>query len=121
MDGTATVAYATSASSSNAATAGVDYTAASGTLTFNANVTSQTISISITGDTTYENDEGFIIELSNPTQTVGTASIGSGNAGLHTVTITNDDTPTTSTGGGSSTTSGTNPPTSTSGDPGDGP
>jgi len=130
MDGTATVAYATSAYTSPAATAGVDYTAASGTLTFNANVTSQTISISITGDTTFESDEGFMITLSNPTQIVGTASIGSTVGGSHIVTITNDDTPTTSTGGGSSTTSpptttsgggGSSSSTTTSGDPGDGP
>jgi len=106
MDGTATVAYATSAYTSPAATAGVDYTAASGTLTFNANVTSQTISISITGDTTVEDDEGFMITLSSPTQTVGTASIGSSVGGLHIVSITNDDTTTTTTGGGSTSTSG---------------
>jgi len=84
--GTSTVAYATS---DGTASAGTDYTATSGTLTFGAGVTSQTISITISGDTAVESDETFDITLSSPTQTVGTASITGTNP--HVVTITNDD------------------------------
>ena len=127
MDGTATVDYATGAyASSYPATAGVDYTAASGTLTFSANVTSQTISISITGDTTVENNEEFMITLSNPTQTVGTASIGSTVGGSHIATITNDDVATTTTAAPTTTTAlpttttGGFPTTTTSGGGGGG-
>ena len=85
--GTATIDYATS---NGTATAGSDYTAASGTLSFGAGVTSQTISITITGDTVNEDGETFNITLSNPTQTVGVASVSGTNP--HVVTITNDDT-----------------------------
>ena len=84
--GTATVDYATSNST---ATAGSDYTAASGTLSFGPGVTSQTISVTIAGDTGNENSETFNVVLSNPTQTVGSASITGTNP--HVVTITNDD------------------------------
>ena len=105
MDGTATVAYATS---DNGATAGSDYTATSGTLTFVASVTSQTISVSISGDTTVETNEVFIITLSSPTQTVGTASLGTSE---HSVTITNDDVATTTTAAPTTTT--TPPPATT--------
>ena len=113
MDGTATVDYVTGAyASSYPATAQVDYTPAAGTLTFNANVTSQTISISITGETAYENDEEFMVTLSNPTQTVGTASLGSSVGGSHIVTITNDDTTTTTT---TTSTTTTGLPTTTTG------
>ena len=85
--GTATVDYATS---NGTATAGSDYTATSGTLSFGPGVTSQTISITITGDTLNENNEGFNVTLSNPTQTLGSVSITGTNP--HVVTITNDDT-----------------------------
>ena len=85
--GTATVDYATSNST---ATAGSDYTAASGTLSFGSGVTSQTISVTIAGDTGNENSETFNVTLSNATQTVGSASITGTNP--HVVTITNDDT-----------------------------
>ena len=87
--GTATAAYQTA---NLTATSGVDYAVASGTLTFAAGVTSQTISITITGDTGNEDNETFNITLSSPTQTVGTASITGTNP--HVVTITNDDTST---------------------------
>lgn len=47
------------------ATAGSDYTAESGTLTFAAGETSKTISVAVTGDTTVESDETFNVNLSN--------------------------------------------------------
>ena len=67
------------------ATAGSDYTAASGTLTFAAGSTSQTVTVAVTGDLSVESDETFSITLSNP----------SANATLLTATgtgtIINDD------------------------------
>lgn len=50
----------------NSASAGIDYTANSGTLTFPANSTSQTISVAVNGDTIDEIDETFEVNLSNP-------------------------------------------------------
>jgi stress response protein SCP2 len=87
--GTATVDYATGNVTANA---GTDYTATNGTLTFAEGVTSQTMSITITGDTGNEDSETFNITLSNPTQTIGTVAITGTNP--HVVTITNDDTST---------------------------
>jgi chitinase len=75
------VAWATA---DGTATAGADYVAASGTVTFAAGTTSATIAITTLGDTTYESDETFTVTLSNPQG----ATIGTGSA---TVTITNDD------------------------------
>ena len=68
-----TVAYATADGS---ATTGVDYTAASGTLTFAPGGTSATISIAVTDDTEEENDETFTVTLSNPSSsaTLGDAT-----------------------------------------------
>ena len=48
------------------ATAGSDYTAATGTLTFAAGETSQTITVFVTGDTTSEADESFFVALRMP-------------------------------------------------------
>ncbi|NBQ41532.1 MAG: hypothetical protein EBU23_02900, partial [Mycobacteriaceae bacterium] len=82
---TVTVGYATA---NGTATAGQDYTAASGTLTFAPGVTSQQVSVSVIGDATVEPDETFTVTLSNPTgATLATAAA--------TGTITNDDTATT--------------------------
>jgi len=58
-----TVSYATS---DGTATAGVDYTAASGDLTFLAGQTAKTVSVNILGDTLTEGDEHFLLTLSNP-------------------------------------------------------
>ena len=76
-----TVAYATS---NGTATAGADYTATSGTVTFAAGVTSQTVAVKVTGDTTVEPNETFTVTLSNPTG----ATVSKATA---TATITNDD------------------------------
>ena len=59
---TVTVDYATS---SGTASAGSDYTAKSGTLTFNANETSKTVAISILDDDEDESDETLTLTLSN--------------------------------------------------------
>ena len=70
------------------ATAGSDYTAASGTLTFAPGVTTQVVTVAVNGDTATEPNENFTVALSNPT-----------NASLDTVpvpgtgTILNDDGP----------------------------
>ncbi len=61
---TVTVDYATS---DGTATAGQDYIAVSGTLTFNPGETTKTISVPILGDTVDEANETFTVTLSNPT------------------------------------------------------
>ena len=61
-DETVTVDYATS---DDTATAGSDYTARSGTLTFNAGETSKTVSVSVLDDETDESDETLTLALSN--------------------------------------------------------
>ena len=69
------------------ATAGTDYTALTGqTVTFAPGETSKTITVNVTGDTTFEADETFTLALSAPTNgTLGKAATATG-------TITNDDT-----------------------------
>jgi hypothetical protein len=49
----------------NAATAGSDYEAASGTLTFGPNETSQIITVNVSGDRTTEFTESLLVNLSN--------------------------------------------------------
>ena len=72
------------ATSDETATAGTDYTAESGTLTFVAGDTTKNIDVAVTGDTVNEADETFTVTLSN-----------AGNAGISdatgTGTITDDD------------------------------
>jgi hypothetical protein len=63
----ATVKYATV---NGTATAGSDYTATSGTLTFSAGQTSKTIIVAINGDTLAEPSETFNVQLSSPTKAV---------------------------------------------------
>ena len=78
---TVTVGYATA---NGSATAGQDYTAASGTVTFAAGQTSQQVSVTVLGDVAVEPDETFTVTLSAPSEaTLGTAT--------STATITNDD------------------------------
>ena len=62
-DENVTVDYATRDGS---ATAGYDYTAQSGTLTFSAGETSKTVQVSIIDDSVDENYETFTLALSNP-------------------------------------------------------
>jgi hypothetical protein len=66
------------------ATAGSDYVAASGTLTFNPGVTTQTISVAVNGDRVVEPDETFFVNLSAAVN--ATISLGQGVG-----TILNDD------------------------------
>ena len=78
--------------SGGTATSGTDYTAVpAGTLTFAAGVTSQTISVTVTGDTLAESDETIDLQLGSPTPTgvvvVTGMLVGTG-------TIVDDDTPT---------------------------
>ena len=81
--GTVSVDYATS---NGTASAGSDYSAASGTLSFADGVTSQTFSVSITNDNTYEGDETVNLALSNPGGGAGLVSPATA-----VLTITEDD------------------------------
>jgi hypothetical protein len=74
------------ATSNGTALAGSDYVSASGTLTFSSGQTSKTLNVTINGDTLFETNETFFINLSNPVN----ANI---NQGHGTGTITNDDPP----------------------------
>ncbi|GDY11058.1 hypothetical protein LBMAG52_45460 [Planctomycetia bacterium] len=81
--GTVTVGYSTA--DGTAATASGDYQAGSGTLTFAAGVTSQTITVSVNGDTVAEPNETFFVNLASASN----ATIADGQ-GLG--TIVDDDT-----------------------------
>ena len=78
---TVTVRYATA---NGTATAGSDYSSKAGTLTFAPGVTSQTIPVTVNGDTTREANETFTVKLSGATN----ATLGIATA---TGTIQNDD------------------------------
>ncbi|HYO75754.1 MAG TPA: Calx-beta domain-containing protein [Thermoanaerobaculia bacterium] len=69
-DGVVTVNYSTT---NGTATAPGDFTQTSGTLTFGAGVTTQTIVVPLTNDDAAEGDETFTVTLTNPT---GGATIG---------------------------------------------
>ncbi|MGQ0583323.1 MAG: Calx-beta domain-containing protein [Reyranella sp.] len=79
-----TVTYATA---NGTATAGSDYVAQSGTLTFAPGQTQKTIQVAAIGDAVVEGNEGFTIVLSNPSGATLADGTGAG-------TITNDDTTT---------------------------
>jgi len=76
------------ATADGTATAGGDYQAAAGTLTFAAGETTKTVRIAVFGDTLIENDEYFSLDLGGPS---GNAFIADGRAHG---TIANDDFPT---------------------------
>ena len=78
-----TVTYATS--DGTATTAGTDYTAVTGTLTFAPSSTRQTFNVPIIGDVIYEEDETFTVTLSGSSTNV---RLGDPTA---TGTITNDE------------------------------
>ncbi len=78
---TVTVGYSTV---NGTATAGTDYTAASGTLTFAPGVTSQKVNVAVAGDTAVEPTETFTVTLANPSGATLTTATAIG-------TITNDD------------------------------
>jgi serralysin len=64
---TVTVDFATE---DGTATAGTDYTAVDGTLTFDPGVTEQEVRVPITGDAAIEPNESFFVNLSNPVNDV---------------------------------------------------
>ncbi|HEX7332193.1 MAG TPA: FG-GAP-like repeat-containing protein [Pyrinomonadaceae bacterium] len=76
-----TVQYALEAGT---ATSGVDYSNVSGTVEFPAGTTSKTINVPITFENTFEPDETFFVNLSNPTNATLADGVGQG-------TIINDD------------------------------
>jgi hypothetical protein len=81
-DAAVTVSYATA--NGTASVANNDYQAKSGTVTFAAGVTSQTVTILVNGDRTKESDETFYLNLSNAVSALITDSQGAS-------TILNDD------------------------------
>src|SRR5206468_2632509 len=81
---TITVDFATA--DDTATVADNDYVAASGTVTFAPGVTSQPVTVTVNGDTKFESNETFFVNLSNPT---GGATISDGQGQG---TIVNDDT-----------------------------
>ncbi|MFO1264312.1 MAG: retention module-containing protein [Rhodoferax sp.] len=104
---TVTVTYATANAGTGTgfAVSGTDFTAATGTITFNPGETTKTVDVTIRNDTTVEPNETFLVKLSSPTNATVSATAGTG-----TGTIVDDDggatmpavvTPTTS-GSGSS-------------------
>ena len=76
-----TVSYQTA---DGTATAGTDYTAASGTLTFGPYIRSRSIAVPIHGDTAIEGSEAFFVDLTSPTNATLARGHGRG-------TIVNDD------------------------------
>ena len=84
--GTVTVSFATA---NGTASAGSDYVANYGTLTFNPEETVKTITVTVNGDTTPEDNETFFVNLSTPSGATIADNQGQG-------TITNDDLPTLS-------------------------
>jgi len=78
---TVTASFATS---NGTATAGSDYVANSGVVTFTPGQTTQTITINVNGDTTVEPNETFFVTLSAPTNATLAVAQGTG-------TILNDD------------------------------
>ena len=76
-----TVTYATA---NGTATAGSDYTATGGTVTFPAGSTTQTLTVTVNGDTTVEPNETFFVNLSGAAGATIAEAQGIG-------TITNDD------------------------------
>ena len=75
------VTYATA---NGTATAGTDYAAVGGSVTFPAGTTSQTVNVTVNGDTTVEPNETFVVNLSAPSGATILDAQGVG-------TITNDD------------------------------
>jgi hypothetical protein len=93
---TVTVDWATVAGT---ATAGGDFEAGSGQLTFLAGETSKTIAVNIAGDTQIETDEAFTVGLSNPVNAVlgdevGVASILNDDSATQAPPFGSVDTPT---------------------------
>ena len=88
---TVTVDYATS---DGTAQAGFDYTAASGTLTFNAGDTSQTVQVTVLTDSEDEGQETLTLTLSNASQATLADATGTGTIENGESTGTQEDPPT---------------------------
>lgn len=89
---TVTVQYFTgdfTATSSSSAIGGADYVPTSGTLTFPPGTTTQTVAVTVNGDTVYEDAESFVLNLASPVNANLTPNTG----GF--CTINTDDTPPT--------------------------
>lgn len=86
---TVTVSYTTTTTAeiTGPATADIDFTTTRGTLTFLPGTTTQTITVPIVGDTLFEPNEGFFVQLSEPVN----ALLAGPDRGLG--TILNDDAP----------------------------
>ena len=92
-----TVAFATA---DGTATAPSDYVATTGTLTFPVGVTTRTVSVPVSGDTTVEPNEDFFVNLSNPTNATIADGQGEGiilnddgiTISINDVTVTEGDT-----------------------------
>jgi hypothetical protein len=80
---TISISYATADGS---ATAGTDYQATAGTVTFSPGQTTRTISVAVNGDTSIEPDETFFVNLSAPVNVTPADAQGQG-------VIRDDDTP----------------------------
>jgi len=94
---TVTLSYATAsnvtvnyATANDTATAGSDYTSASGTLTFAAGETSKTVSITVSGDQIDESNETFKVNLTSPSSNAKLSATAGATEGVG--TITDDDT-----------------------------
>ena len=87
---TVTVDYATS---DGTATAGSDYTAASGTLTFNAGDTSQTVEITVLPDSVEEGQETLTLTLSSASNATLADATGTGTIENGESTVPQDDPP----------------------------
>jgi subtilisin family serine protease len=88
--GSYSVSYFTSSSSSTAQP-GSDYVATEGTLTFNEGESSKTFTVSLISDSVVENNERFVVRLTNPTNGASVVS----SPGTE-ITILDDDGPPTS-------------------------
>ena len=84
-DGAVSVDYA---STNISATAGTDYVAQTGTLHFANGEASQTITLTLINDSTFEDNESFFLQLSSPTD-----GAELGEMALITITIADDDLP----------------------------
>ena len=78
------VAYA---SADGSATAGSDYSAVSGSLTFAPGETTKSITVLVTGDTVIEPDEAFFVNLSSPTNATIARRQGQGSILNHDPTL----------------------------------
>ena len=87
---TVTVSYATT---DGTATAGSDYMASSGSLTFNAGDTSQTVEVTVLTDSDEEDEETLTMTLSSASQATLADATGTGTITNGESTVTQDDPP----------------------------